>query len=122
MVALACEVDRDFTKLGIEIAASTPTMATSASAVTSGRTSIRFSQNNGFGVGRGVLKYASSFWRRSSERLRGTAFVAHQSDGQQQAAVQFLQLGVPRNRPAQQLGLLGRQFAEQQRGDARLDL
>jgi hypothetical protein len=46
----------------------------------------------------------------------------HKPDGLLEPVVQFLQFGVPRNRPAQQLGLVGGQFPQQQRGEARLDL
>ena len=59
-------------------AASTATTATSASAVTSGRISSRLSQNNSFGFGRGVLKCASSFSRRSPESF--SAALGNESD------------------------------------------
>ena len=62
--------------LGNNIAASTATTASSASAVTSGRISSRLSQNNSFG--RGVLKCASSFSRRSPESF--SAALSAESD------------------------------------------
>ena len=57
----------DLLKAGKNIAASIAMMATVASAGTSAGSFSRFSQNNSFGAGRGVLKCASSFFRRSAE-------------------------------------------------------